>query len=751
MHSSLEYDGFESEGKEIWHTSGGFFVIWDQIGRWCWACVVCVLLLEMGGAPQAAIAGTTPVAVQLNFEEQAWLAANRDKTFSIGFDPVAGLDYFEFRGQHTGLLPAMTADIEHQLGLKLVPVKVKDWDDAYTRFLAGQLDVLYGANQTPERSRVMWFTRPVWKYPYNMFGVKDSSVQTLGDLDGKKVGFLRNDFVVRQLPKEFPNIHIQSVQFDSQEQGLQALEAGQVDGFVTAGGGMEHEFFYTHPKVALVAQIRSITSDMTMVVAKDREVLGKILDRYMAQRELEIRAMKRQAELIYNRKTLRLTEAELRWLEQNGTAVVGVAEDYLPFDYYSNGQYRGIAGEMLKRIGNSVGIRFKVASGTFAEIMTQARGGGVDVVDMAKTEDRLKDFIFPHAISTERDIIVGLKSSPPVQDVYGLEGKRVAVIDGFWHEEYLRKNLKNARIVTTADIMESLRLLRRGDVAYVIENPTVVEFYINGLGYTDIVKRGTTSKDSFVYFGVSRRQPELASIMDKVIPQIDFEDVKYVGIQSVPALNNEANMQLLKLVGVLVVALLGILFLAIKVVRNLAEQKSKTQFLTERENLLYTDALTGFFNRNYLSQKASQGVAGAYPQAIVVADLNNLKHINDGYGHAAGDALLVSFTDLVWQQWPHGVFFRIGGDEFLIMLPGTDEARVQADIASIERRCLQTKYAISPTVSAHPSAALGYAIRNSADVPLDPCIAEADQRMYQAKALMKKRRTDHEQPDAALG
>ena len=718
-------------------------MVWDQIGRRCLVCLGVVLLLVMGSASaNAAAPAAAPSGVQLSSEEQAWLDANRGKTFSVGFDPFSGLDYYEFRGRHGGLLPALIADIDTQLGLKLVPADVKGWDDAYTRFVAGRIDILYGANPTPERSRIMWFTRPVWKYPYVMFALKDSSVQTLGDLDGKKVGFLRNDFVVQQLPEEFPNIHMQNLAFESQEMGLQALEAGQIDGFVTAGGGGEYEFLYTHPKVAVVAQIRSITSDMTMAVAKDRQLLGKILDRYIDQRATAILAFKRNAESFYNRKTLRLTDAELRWLEQKGTAVVGVAEDYLPFDYYNKGLYRGIAGEMLKRIGDSVGIRFKVVSGSFAEIMDQARGGGVDVVDMAKTEDRLKDFIFPHAISTERDIIVGLKTSAPVQDVYGLEGKRVAVIDGFWHEEYLRKNLKNAQIVTTPDIMESLRLLRRGDVDYVIENPTVVDFYINGLGYTDIVKRGNTSKDSLVYFGVTRRQPELASIMDKVIPLVNFEDAKYAGIQSVTALNNEANMQLLKLVGVLVVALIGILFVVIKVVRNLAEQKSRTQFLTERENLLYTDALTGFFNRNYLSQKASQGVAGAYPQAIVVADLNNLKQINDGYGHAAGDALLVSFTNLVRQQWPQGRFFRLGGDEFLIMLPGTDEARVKADIAALEQRCQQTSYQVSATVSAEPSAALGYAMRNSAEVPLDPCIAEADQHMYLAKATMKKRRTD---------
>lgn len=701
------------------------------------------MLLVLVGCTVAglAMAATSP-DVQLTAEEQTWLTAQRGKTYTVGFDPFAGMDSFEFRGSRIGLLHSLLKDMQSQLGLNVVPAQVKGRDDAYSRFVAGQIDILYGANPTPEREQIMRFTRPVWQYPYTVFARNDSAVQTLGDLDGKRVGFIRNDFVIGQLPKEFPNIHVQSIEFDEQEAGLKALERGELDGFVTAGGGLEYEFLYAHPKLALVAELRAITSDMTMAVAKDQQMLAGLLDRYITQREAAIREMKTSAQRLYNRKILRLSEAELRWLEKSGTAVVGVAEDYLPFDHYYKGEYRGIAGEMLKRIGDTVGIRFEVVSGAFAEVMDKAVKGGVDVVNMAKTEDRLKDFRFPHAISTERDIIVGLKSSPPVQDVYGLDGLKVAVIDGFWHEEYLRKNLKNPQIVRTADIMESLRLVRSGEVAYMIENPTVVEFYINGLGYTDVVKRGNTSKDSFVYFGVSRRQPELASIMDKVIPLISFEEAKYAGIQSVPALRNEANRRLILIVVVLVVALVGILLLVIKVVRKLAEQQARTQFLTEREHFLYTDTLTGFHNRNYFSHKADQDIPPTYPQAVVVADLNNLKRVNDNYGHAAGDALLVMFANLVRQQWPRGHFFRIGGDEFLMVLPGTDEARVQVDMDILRQRCQQASHPSAPGESGQPSAAMGYAMRASAEVSLDQCIGEADQRMYRSKAHMKKRRSD---------
>jgi diguanylate cyclase len=689
----------------------------------------------------AAIAAPTS-RLQLSPEEQAWLVANRDRTYTVGYDPFAGMDSFEYRGGRIGLLHDLLKDMQDQLGLRVVPAQVKGWDDAYRRFVAHEIDILYGANPTPERERIMRFTRPVWKYPYTVFARKDTSVQTLGDLDEKRVGFIRNDFVIKQLPLEFPNIHLQSLEFDEQDAGLKALERGDLDGFVTAGGGLEYEFLFTHPKLTLVAELRAITSDMTMAVAKEQTVLAGLLDRYIAQRESVIREMKGNAQRLYNRKILRLSEAEVQWLQTHGTATVGVAEDYLPFDHYDKGQYRGIAGEVLKRIGDTVGIKFNVVSGSFAEVMEKATKGGVDVVNMAKTEDRVKDFIFPQAISNERDIIVGLKNSPPVQEVHGLDGSKVAVIDGFWHEEYLRKNLKNPQIVRTSDIQESLRLLREGKVDYVIENPTVVEFYINGLGYTELVKRGNTSKDSFIYFGVTRRQPELASIMDKVIPLISFEEAKYAGIQSVPALRNEDNRRLNWIVAILLVALLGFLMLVITVVRKLTEQRARTQFLTEREQLLYTDPLTGFQNRNAFSQRGEQNIEPNYPQAIVVADLNNLKAVNDNYGHAAGDTLLVTFANLVRSQWPNGNLFRIGGDEFLIILQATNEEQVQLELDDLRQRCEQYSHPTALGAVGRPNAAMGYSIRTSGDTPLDACIAEADQRMYQVKASMKKRKSD---------
>lgn len=196
-----------------------------------------VIVALLGLLAVVAAARAETLSLSLSAEEKAWVAAHRNQAFTVGFDPYSGMDVFEFRGVRTGLLPALLAEMQKELGVRLVMADVAGWDDAYSRFVGGKIDILYGANPTPERERIMAFTRPALSYPYVVFARKDSSAQTLGDLDGRRVGFIANDFVSQQLPNEYPNVHYRTVEFSEQEQGLKALVSGAVEGFITSAAG----------------------------------------------------------------------------------------------------------------------------------------------------------------------------------------------------------------------------------------------------------------------------------------------------------------------------------------------------------------------------------------------------------------------------------------------------------------------------------------------------------------------------------
>jgi diguanylate cyclase (GGDEF)-like protein len=114
---------------------------------------------------------------------------------------------------------------------------------------------------------------------------------------------------------------------------------------------------------------------------------------------------------------------------------------------------------------------------------------------------------------------------------------------------------------------------------------------------------------------------------------------------------------------------LALLMLAILVREALAEVTSKSE----------TDALSGLLNRGAFTRQAELAVLGAMrqgvPVALVIADLDHFKSINDSFGHASGDRVIETFAGFLREAAAgHHVAGRLGGEEFAIILPGTNLA-----------------------------------------------------------------------------
>lgn len=94
------------------------------------------------------------------------------------------------------------------------------------------------------------------------------------------------------------------------------------------------------------------------------------------------------------------------------------------------------------------------------------------------------------------------------------------------------------------------------------------------------------------------------------------------------------------------------------------------------EHETVTDALTGIFNRRYLDRRLSEEVARAgrhhLPLSILLVDIDHFKHVNDGFGHQAGDQVLVALAEIFAQDLREAdVVARYGGEEFLVIAPHT--------------------------------------------------------------------------------
>jgi diguanylate cyclase (GGDEF)-like protein len=155
----------------------------------------------------------------------------------------------------------------------------------------------------------------------------------------------------------------------------------------------------------------------------------------------------------------------------------------------------------------------------------------------------------------------------------------------------------------------------------------------------------------------------------------------------------------------------------------------------------YTDSLTGLLNRHGWSERApalfDQSRRYGTPLALLMLDLDNFKSINDAQGHEVGDRVLSLFSAvLIRQRRTSDLAARMGGEEFALLLPHTD----QAAAVLIEQRLrseLQQACAAQPQLAVSFSA--GLAVQNPGDATLSAFMIRADNALYEAKAAGRGR------------
>jgi two-component system cell cycle response regulator len=155
------------------------------------------------------------------------------------------------------------------------------------------------------------------------------------------------------------------------------------------------------------------------------------------------------------------------------------------------------------------------------------------------------------------------------------------------------------------------------------------------------------------------------------------------------------------------------------------------------------DGLTGIWNRNALFEVIGRELARStrerLPLAVVMADLDRFKHVNDVYGHLAGDAVLREAARRMSAcMRPYDAIGRYGGEEFVVVLPGCDAVtgrqqaeRLRAALADEPFRICNCETAVT--------CSLGVAWTGDSDVTCDSLIRAADQALYDAKRRGRNR------------
>lgn len=235
------------------------------------------------------------------------------------------------------------------------------------------------------------------------------------------------------------------------------------------------------------------------------------------------------------------------------------------------------------------------------------------------------------------------------------------------------------------------------------------------------------AEETLCYVPIQGTGWEVAVLIRESVIQDQIRDISEKDLAA------SRKLVIITLVSVLLLA--SVLLLQIRWISKEELEEEKETSRTFR-NMANTDSLTGVRNKHAYSENEiaiNQKIqAGELEKlAVVVGDINGLKYVNDTQGHAAGDQLIKDACALLCEYFTHGAVFRVGGDEFVIVLQGKGYDTMSEVISELNRKVEENIKDNAVVIS------IGYSVLNQEDQQLRDVFERADQMMYERKKELK--------------
>lgn len=168
------------------------------------------------------------------------------------------------------------------------------------------------------------------------------------------------------------------------------------------------------------------------------------------------------------------------------------------------------------------------------------------------------------------------------------------------------------------------------------------------------------------------------------------------------------------------------------VFRDVSEKRKTLEHI---KFLSFHDKLTGLYNRAFFDEESKRlDTDRQFPLSVIMGDVDNLKFLNDTFGHETGDILLKKIAKILKSVCrKEDVISRWGGDEFILLLPQTPHVNALEICERINKLCQENQEELLPL-----SIALGIATKKTKDEKFQDILWEAEDQMYRNKILKSK-------------
>ena len=443
--------------------------------------------------------------------------------------------------------------------------------------------------------------------------------------------------------------------------------------------------------------------------------------------------------------TPEFTDDERAWITAHPVVGYGFNPVSPPFSFENHGTHAGLSAELMAELSRRTGIEFRPLVGeAWPSVVDKLRDGRVPLIaQLAITPEREQFAYFtqpfldlPYGVFTSAD-------GPDVSSIEDLRGKRIGVPREFTIHQRLHERYPGLDFVEIPDAVAGMTRLSLGGLDAVITNVGSAT-YLSGVRGVARLRMRVLLPDHFEFaVGVTRTEPLLFGIVQKALASIPPDQMRELRdrwlVMPGPGFTHEETFAIAGGVASLVflVAAIGMALLYTR----LRERYSQLRTAEAKLQALATqDELTGLGNRRAYNREIDRELRRAMrtrePLTLVELDLDHFKKVNDELGHEAGDRVLEELGQLIRSELRTTDFaYRVGGEEFVIILPATGEERAR-------KACERLRLAIEliPGIERPVTASLGCVVLPAGRAATPARLyAAADEALYRAKGEGRNR------------
>ena len=642
----------------------------------------------------------------LTIQEKKWVEENKDQTYD--FEIVNDYPLYGTNGE--GVIFDFISDFEEKIGIEFNKIPYLKTSIPTTDGF--RISILNNDEKLSKKDLFLFNDNyvAVGKTYQRINHIKDMKNMVFGVLkdDVEEVSFYLKSGTNLSY-KSYDNISSLYKALDNEEINMIVVPNIMYLDYTIEKDKYSINYYFTEMKKQIVLTLSDNNKELNTIVTKYynkwrqtnyiKEYNDAYLNYYLEKNELDAK-----------------TKAQL--ISKN--YVYGYVEN-LPYESKVNGKVAGIAGEYIDRVSRLANINFKYKKYSSKKALQKAIDKGeVDVYfdyynyNSDKYNATLSTFV-------EDYVILGRQEDNHIINSFeSLKGQDIAMLKGDSLYAYFSNNSRaNIKEYDSID-----QLVRKSKDRLIVVDREIYTYYQNSkFKNLKLLYQDTMMND--YKFMVKNNNGAFYDLFNYIINTNSYYNYRNSGIENLSAsiLKDSTLEQIYTVVLIVIFAPIIIITLFYLIVKR--QKKVKKVKIEDRHK--YTDMLTSLKNRNYLNAKMKEWEScEVFPQSIVMVDLNNVKYVNDNYGHEAGDELIIKAAGvLVNTQLENSEIIRTDGNEFLIYLVGYSERQVSTYTKKLSREMKNLPHSFG--------AAVGYSMITDEIKTLDDSINEATLEMITNK------------------